>query len=133
MRAACVGGALVFAATVPRAGAYNRGIGMDNIGKIAVVVGTMIAIAAGFFGFTQPWFGWLLAVLGLVVGFMNVTGVESKTFLLAGIGLLMVSSSVDNVPVIGEMLTSFLGYVIAFMAPAILIVALKSLFDTVKD
>ena len=106
---------------------------MDKIGKIAVVVGIVIAIVAGFFNFTQPWFGWLLAVLGLVVGFMNVTGTESKTFLLAGIGLLMVGSSVDNVPVIGEMLTSFLGYIIAFMAPAILIVSLKSLFDTVKD
>lgn len=106
---------------------------MNKLGKIAVVVGTLIAIAAGFFGFTQPWFGWLLALLGVVVGLMNVTGTESRTFLLAGVGLLMVGSSVDNVPVIGEMLTSFLGYIIAFMAPAILVVALKSLFETVRD
>ncbi len=106
---------------------------MDKIGKIAVVVGILIAIVAGIFSYSPPWFGWLLAVLGLIVGFMNVSGTESKTFLLAGIGLLMVSSSVDSVPVIGERLTSFLGYIIAFMAPAILIVALKSLFETVKD
>lgn len=106
---------------------------MDKLGKIAVVVGTLIAIIAGFFGFTQPWFGWLLAVLGIIVGFMNVTTGETTKFMIAGIGLLMVGSAVDNVPVIGEMLTSFLGYIIAFIAPAILVVALKSLFETAKD
>ncbi len=106
---------------------------MDKIGKIAVVAGTLLAIAAGFFGLTQPWFGWLLALLGVIVGFMNITSGETSKFLLAGIGLLMVGSAVDNVPVIGEMLTSFLGYVIAFIAPAILVVALKSLFETARD
>jgi len=106
---------------------------MEKLGKFAVIAGIVIAIAAGVFNFTQPWFGWALAVLGLIVGFMNVSGGESRTFLVAGIALLMVGSSVAEVPVIGEAMTSFLGYITAFMAPAVLIVALKSLFDTVKD
>lgn len=106
---------------------------MDKLGKFAVIAGIVIAVAAGIFEFTQPWFGWALAVLGLIVGFMNVSGGESRTFLVAGIALLMVGSSVAAVPVIGEKLTSFLGYITAFMAPAVLVVALKSLFDTVKD
>lgn len=106
---------------------------MDKLGKFAVLAGIVIAVAAGIFEFTQPWFGWALAVLGLVVGFMNVSGGESRTFLVAGIALLMVGSSVAAVPVIGMKMTAFLGYITAFMAPAVLVVALKSLFDTVKD
>lgn len=106
---------------------------MEKLGKFAVIAGIVIAVAAGIFGYEQPWFGWALAVLGLVVGFMNVSGGESRTFLVAGIALLMVGSSVAEVPLVGEKMTALLGYITAFMAPAVLIVALKSLFDTVKD
>ncbi|HSG00543.1 MAG TPA: hypothetical protein VLA20_05395, partial [Vicinamibacterales bacterium] len=75
---------------------------MHRIGTIAVVAGLLIAVVAGFFEFTQPWFGWLLAVLGMIVGLLNVNGIESQRFLLAGISLLMVGYAMDNVPVIGE-------------------------------
>ena len=55
---------------------------MALVGKCAFVVGLVIAVAGGL-GFEQAWFGWVLAVLGLIVGFLNVNDKESQTFLLA--------------------------------------------------
>ena len=50
------------------------------MGKCAFVVGLVIAVAGGL-GFEQAWFGWVLAVLGLIVGFLNINDKESQTFL----------------------------------------------------
>ena len=44
------------------------------------IVGLVIA-AAGGVGFEQAWVGWVLAVLGLIVGFLNISDKESQTFL----------------------------------------------------
>ena len=57
---------------------------MALVGKYAFLVGLVIAVAGGV-GFEQAWFGWVLAVLGLVVGFLNISDKESQTFLLAAI------------------------------------------------
>jgi hypothetical protein len=76
---------------------------------------------------------WVLAVLGLVVGFMNITGEETKTFLLAAIGLMLSASSIMGIPLIGVAVTAVLANVVAFMAAAVLVVALKSLFEVAKD
>jgi hypothetical protein len=72
-------------------------------------------------------------VLGLVVGFMNITGEETKTFLLAAIGLMLSASSIMGIPLIGVAVTAVLANVVAFMAAAVLVVALKSLFEVAKD
>ena len=79
------------------------------------------------------WVAWVLAILGLIVGFLNVTGEETRTFLLAAIGLILAATSVQTIPFIGEVLTRIVSNLAVFMAPAVLVVALKSLFETAKD
>jgi hypothetical protein len=105
---------------------------MDQLGKWAFIVGIVICVVAGLV-VAEPWMFWVLAVLGLVVGFMNITGEETKTFLLAAIGLMLSASSIMGIPLIGVAVTAVLANVVAFMAAAVLIVALKSLFEVAKD
>jgi hypothetical protein len=105
---------------------------MDQLGKWAFIVGIVICVVAGLV-VAEPWMFWVLAVLGLVVGFMNITGEETKTFLLAAIGLMLSASSIMGIPLIGVAVTAVLANVVAFMAAAVLVVALKSLFEVAKD
>ena len=88
---------------------------MAQLGKWSFVVGFVICIVAGIF-IAAPWMYWVLAVLGLIVGFLNVTGEETKTFLLAAIGLMLSASSVIAIPVIGPAVTEIVYNVVAFIS-----------------
>lgn len=105
---------------------------MKHVGKWAFIVGLVIAVVAGF-GFTQTWFAWLLAILGLIVGFLNVQAEEAERFLLAAIGLILSATAIASIPWVGEVGTRILNYVVAFIAAAVLVVALRALFVTAKD
>ena len=105
---------------------------MENMGKWAFIVGLVISVVAAFLD-PAAWMFVALAVLGLVVGFMNITGAETKTFLIAAIGLIMSASSVIGLPVVGGKLTDVLQNLVAFISAAVLVVALKALFEVAKD
>ncbi len=105
---------------------------MQNMGKWAFIVGFVICVVAGLL-IAEPWMFWVLAVLGLVVGFMNVTASETKGFLLAAIGLMFSATSVVNIPMIGIAVTAVLYNIVTFISAAVLVVALKSLFEIAKD
>lgn len=105
---------------------------MQQIGKWAFIVGLAIAVLAGV-GLDQTWFTWVLAVLGLIVGFLNVTSGETQGFLLAAIALMLSANAVQEIPYVGLRLTQILSNVVAFMAAAVLVVALRALFETVRD
>ena len=105
---------------------------MALVGKCAFVVGLVIAVAGGL-GFEQAWFGWVLAVLGLIVGFLNVSDKESQTFLLAAIALIVAASAVGAIPYIGEVVTRIIANLVLFLGGAVLVVAVKSLFTVARD
>jgi ATP synthase protein I len=105
---------------------------MAKVGKWTFVAGLVLALLAGL-GLQMSWVLWVLAVLGLVVGFLNVTGAETRGFLLAAIGLMLSATAVQSIPFVGEMLTRILANLIAFIAAAVLVVSLKALFETTKD
>jgi uncharacterized membrane protein len=105
---------------------------MQQVGKWAFIAGLAVAALAGL-GFEQDWVAVVLAVLGLVVGFMNVTGAETQKFLLAAVGLILSAMAVQDLPIIGDIVTRILLNLVVFIAPALLVVALKSLLETAKD
>lgn len=102
-----------------------------SIGKIAFLAGVVIAILAAFITFS--WVPLALLIIGLIVGFMNVSGSESQGFLIAGIALLLSVSSAAGLPHIGGIITTVLSNIVAFVAPAMLVVAVKSLLSTAAD
>ena len=105
---------------------------MAKAGKYAFIVGLVLAVLAAV-ALDLAWVMWVLAVLGLIVGFLNVTKEETRSFLLAAIGLMLAATSVQVIPLVGDLVTRIMANLVVFIAPAVLIVALKSLLETAKD
>jgi|TARA_B100000315_G_C14553687_1_gene577114 hypothetical protein len=81
----------------------------------------------------------ILILLGIFVGFMNVTGKDSQTFLFAGTALVIVSrfgmDAVTGTLIgigIGDAVSSVFGALLTLFAPATIIVALKTVFSIAK-
>jgi hypothetical protein len=105
----------------------NRG----TIGKWAFIIGLVIAVLAGLF-FQPGWAIWVLAILGVIVGLLNVAAEETRGFLLASIALTLSASALNTIPLIGTALSYVLPFVVAFVAGATIVVALKELFQTAR-
>jgi hypothetical protein len=105
---------------------------MEQLGKWAFIIGFILSVIAAFVT-NVSWVYWALAVLGVVVGLLNITAEETKGFLLAAIALILSASSVQAIPLVGEIVTQIMSNLVAFMSAAVLVVAAKSLFESAKD
>jgi hypothetical protein len=103
----------------------------QTIGKWAFIFGLVLAVLAGLF-FQPGWALWILAILGVVVGFLNITAEETRGFLLASIALTLSATALNTLPVLGTALSLVLPFVVAFVAAATIVVALKELFQTAR-
>jgi hypothetical protein len=105
---------------------------LDVIGKWVFIVGLVLSIIAGLF-FQAAWVVWVLALLGVVVGLLNVTGKETQGFLIAAIAFTVAATALNGIPFIGGLITSILSYIGAFVSGAMVVVALKALFQSAKS
>ena len=103
---------------------------MDSkIGHWAFIIGILLAIIAGLVPAWQtPTITWILVVIGLVVGLLNIQAKETTEFLVATIALLIVGSA-GAIPALGVIVLSILANIVAIVAPAALIVALKAVYS----
>ena len=102
-----------------------------TIGHWAFVLGLIISVIAGFGG-EIPALMTVLVVLGLIVGFLNVTEKESTAFLIKVIALLLIGmASLGTVGYIRWMVP-ILTNVVAFVAAAGLVVAIKQVLFIAK-
>ena len=103
---------------------------MDSkIGHWAFIIGILLAIIAGLVPAWQtPTITWILVVIGLVVGLLNIQAKETTEFLVAAITLLIVGSA-GAIPALGVIVLSILANIVAIVAPAALIVALKAVYS----
>jgi hypothetical protein len=101
---------------------------------IAVVVGILAQFGAGGLGAVSVG---VLAVLGVIVGLLNIGDEEVNTFLLAAIAFVVASSGMATIfAVLGSAfsgLTTFMGAIAVFTAPGALVVAFKALYKVAKD
>jgi hypothetical protein len=113
----------------------------QKIGSWAFIIGAVVAILAGVAGSAVvAWAGpltLLLVVLGLIVGFLNVTPHEATPFIVASVGLIVAGSANltvinDVVPTLGTILNAILGNIVVLIAPAVIIVGLKAVHDLAK-
>ena len=102
-----------------------------KIGKWAFIGGLVVAVLAGLF-FQPGWAVWVLAILGVIVGLLNVTAEDTRTFLLASIALTLSATALNTLPVVGTALSFILPFVVAFVAGATIVIALKELFQTAR-
>ncbi|MBI5003424.1 hypothetical protein HZC31_08640 [Candidatus Woesearchaeota archaeon] len=109
---------------------------VQKIGTWSFIVGIIIAMAAGFWDLNALIVS-VLIVLGLIVGFLNVTGEETTPFLLATVSLVVVAAVgqgvLGQVEVIGPKLQQVLITFITFIIPATIIVACKAIYSLAAD
>ena len=113
---------------------------MENqqIGSWAFIAGVVLAVVSGLVASVAvqygAYIGPVLVILGLVVGWMNITDKEISLFLLATIALMAgAGSNINAIPVVGAYVSSVLTYIVGFVAPAALVVALKAVYTLAKD
>jgi len=101
----------------------------NHIGGWAFLIGVILAIIFGFIT-TGPWLTWILVILGIVIGLLNIAEKEVQPFLLAGTVLVIVSSLGGGV--FTDWLKAILDNMLVLFVPATIVVALKSVFGLAK-
>ena len=114
----------------------------SRYGEWAFLLGVIIALIVGLFSSqlepnTGVVFG-VLALLGLVVGLLNITEKDVNSFLIASIALLASASSLGTltslfiqlgVPQLGAWISGFVGALGVFVAPAAVVISLKAIYS----
>ncbi|MEK6978759.1 MAG: hypothetical protein AABW86_00920 [Candidatus Micrarchaeota archaeon] len=110
----------------------------EKIGEYAFILGVVLSLIIGVFSAQVEAYQTLilgaLAILGLIVGVLNITDKEIYNFLIATIALLAAASSVSALGSIlgtevGSMIIGFVGGLAAFVSPAAVVVALKGVYN----
>ena len=107
----------------------------NQIGKWAFIIGIILAILTGFFDL--PSIAIVLAILGLIVGFLNIVEKEVQLFLIGVIALLVIGlTSISALNILGfhiaDWMETVIGNFITFVAAAGLVVALKAVYQIGK-
>jgi len=108
---------------------------MNKIGVLAFLVGFAIALvvaAISPLALTDSWI-MVLAVLGLIVGLLNIADHEVTTYLIASVSFIIAAwafmASIDG----WNFLETFMHAIIVFTAPGALVVSFKALYAVAKD
>ena len=110
----------------------------EKIGYWAFIVGVILALIVGIFADMlgimiigiEMWIPVVLVLLGLIVGILNIGDKEINNFLIAVIAIAVVAgANLSTIPMFGTYLQSIMGYLVIFIAPAALVVALKSIYN----
>ena len=110
----------------------------ERIGIASVLVGKIIALFAGIVPLestVQDYVTAVLGVLGIIVGFLNITSKKKVAFLVSTVALIIAFSTLKtvlgNISVFGivDFFVRVLSNLIVFVAPAAAIVALKEIYS----
>lgn len=106
-----------------------------KMGRWAFIIGLIIAVLLGFLTFNYATL--ILVILGLIVGFMNITEKEATSFLIAVIAMIVVGvAGLQTLSVLGTLYTwvqTVLTSFTIFVAAAAVVVAIKELFAAGRE
>jgi len=108
---------------------------LGAIGKWAFIIGLALAIIAGLIQgiYTIPSLALILVILGLIVGFLNITEKNTVKLLVAIIALMAVGSfTISVIPAITDYLAAILANIVIFAGAAGLVVAIKAIIEPTK-
>jgi hypothetical protein len=109
---------------------------LGELGHWSFIAGVLLAILAGLLGtalISADTVAMILVVLGVVVGFLNISEKEVSSFLIAAIALLLTGAAgLETLLVVGPYLGPILTNIATFVAPAVVIVALKAVYELGK-
>ncbi len=102
------------------------------LGRIAFVIGLLISILAAFLNI--PYLSLILAVVGLFVGLLNISGSEAGRFLMSSMALMITGTSgLAVLPGIGGLIAAIAKNLIFFIGAATIIVAFRTMFAVSKN
>ncbi len=104
-----------------------------RIGTWAFIGGVLLAVLAGFGQLKEAWPVWILALLGLVVGGLNIGEEDMKKFLISAIALSLSATAVNIVPAVGVQITEILTFLVIFISAALLFIAGKMIWARLVD
>lgn len=116
--------------------AISGAFSLNKIGTYAFLLGALIAILTALVSglLEAGTLTALLVVLGLIVGFLNVSQKEVVPFLVAALALgLGAQAKFNALPTVGAYIDAVMANIIIFVAPAAVIVALKAIYDMGRE
>jgi hypothetical protein len=87
----------------------------------------LLAVLAGLGQLRGDWSVWVLAVLGLVLAYLNRSRTESAGFLLPAIALQMSAGAAQAIPAVGELATNILKNIVTFTSGILLFMAVQAI------
>lgn len=112
---------------------------LKKVGGWAFILGVLLALVAPIFVELTPEMTSTLIVLGLLIGFLNITTTETEPFLLAALALVIVSgfssssTMITQVARIGPVLGRIFAGIQLLVVPATIVVALKSIYKLARE
>ncbi|MFH2028303.1 MAG: hypothetical protein ABIJ08_04155 [Nanoarchaeota archaeon] len=107
---------------------------------IGVIIAILLGLALPLGAQVKTILTSLLVIMGLIVGFLNVTGKETKDYMMVAAILVFVSyaaggagTPLTQVQSIGMYLESIFQAIMAFVVPATIVVGLKSIMALSKN
>ncbi|MBI4155592.1 hypothetical protein HY498_05945 [Candidatus Woesearchaeota archaeon] len=100
------------------------------IGRWSFIIGLIVVILSGIPNFPSDIVKVVALVLGIVVGFLNITAIETGPFLIAVIALMM---AVVNLNLNPGALGTILNNLLLFLSPASAIVAIKAIYVLARN
>jgi hypothetical protein len=111
-----------------------------------VVIAVVMGLAVGYMSYSgtnvadiDGWVTLIMLILGIIIGLTSITAKEVTPFLIATIALIVAASANVWLPLsnIHELLYYWayyiLHYIVAFAAPAAVIIAIKAVFVMAKE
>ena len=107
---------------------------LSLVGFWCFIIGLIVAIICGLILPKNEIIIIALVILGIIIGFLNITAKEIMLFLLATIALIVAGNVFAPLTMlgIGTILGNMLGYIATLMAPAAIIAAIKALWAVGK-
>jgi hypothetical protein len=108
---------------------------MKSIGGIVFIIGLILAAIVAIFSAAAPpaWAIFVLAIIGIIVGLLNIAETEVELFLVSATAFLISFSALSNVFSVLTFgwtgVSAFFGLMNIFFAPAAAIVAIKALYQ----
>jgi len=102
---------------------------LQKFGAFSFLAGILIAIIFGIIPSLRnlTWVAVVLMILGILVGLLNIEDKNISLFLLAAISLVAMSTSLNAMPVIGDLLRAIIINLVQFVGPAALVVSIVAI------
>lgn len=105
----------------------------NKIGGWAFLIGVILAVLFGVFTDATGTWLWVIVLLGILIGFFNVTPQETGAFLISGAVLIIASAfgggALSEIPYLENIFTMLL----TLFVPATIVVAIKNVFGLARN